>query len=248
MNLINLNNARQIAQEQCRNTDEESLVDSFVTVCSYLHDNPESLSWRGNKPDFNSTEGVEELARRYFKSYRRSDAPTLPKTVPDEMVSVIMNAFYGYSTEKCLDIKKEHQLSMIAENCVGNLLERYIDSQLRHSDWSWCCGEFVKAVDFIGKDNNGEWVALQIKNRNNSENSSSSAIREGTSIQKWFRSFSTDTASGRSSFTNWENLPPLMQGYGLSEEKFRNFVIEYLVNEKTNLKAVEADSQKDLYR
>ena len=58
MSPINLNNARQIAQEQCRNSDEESLVDSFVTVCSYLHDNPESLSWRGNKPDFNSTEGV----------------------------------------------------------------------------------------------------------------------------------------------------------------------------------------------
>ena len=39
-----------------------------------------------------------------------------------------------------------------------------------------------------------------------------------------------------------------MQGYGLSEEKFRSFVIEYLENEKTKLEAVEADFQKDLYR
>lgn len=248
MSPINLNNAKQIALKKCRNKDEESLVGSFVTVCSYLLDNPESLSWRGHKPDLSSNEGLEELARRYFESYRRSDAPTLPKTVPDEMVSVIMNAFYGYSLEKCKDIKIEHQLSMIAENCVGNLLERYIDSKLRFSDWSWCCGEFVKAVDFIGKDNNGGWIALQIKNRNNSENSSSSAIREGTTIQKWFRSFSTDTARGRPSLTNWENLPSLMQGYGLSEEKFRSFVIEYLENEKTKLEAVEADFQKDLYR
>ena len=227
---LNLNIAKKIAQEQCINKDEESLIDSFVTVYSYLYDNPDSLSWRGNKPNLNSNEGLEELARRYFESYRRSDAPTLPKTVPDEMVSVIMNAFYGYSPEKCQEIKKEHQLSMIAENCVGNLLERYIDSRLRHSKWCWCCGEFVKAVDFIGKNDNGQWIALQIKNRNNSENSSSSAIRDGTKIQKWFRSFSTDTVKGRPSLTNWENLPPLMQGYELSEENFRKFVVEYLSN------------------
>lgn len=62
---------------------------------------------------------------------------------------------------------------MCAENYAGNLLERYLDSVLRKNDWCWCCGDFVKAIDFIGKDDNGKWQALQIKNRDNTENSSS---------------------------------------------------------------------------
>ncbi len=124
---------------------------------------------------------------------------------------------------------------MCAENCVGNLLERYLDSQLRTSYWNWCCGEFVKAIDFLGRNDNGEWIALQIKNRDNSENSSSSAIRDGTRIQKWFRSFSKDTKKGRVSFTNWQKLPPLMQGYNLNENDFKLFVSKYIEEEKKSL-------------
>jgi SinI restriction endonuclease len=70
---------------------------------------------------------------------------------------------------------------------------------------------------------------LQIKNRDNSENSSSSAIRNGTPIQKWFRSFS------KKAKTNWNNLPPSMQPYKLTEDGFRNFVSEYLKKEKLRL-------------
>jgi len=148
------------------------------------------------------------------------------------MVSVIMHEAYGYSEEACENIKVEHQYSMCAENCVGNLLERYLDSVLRGIQWFWCCGEFVKAIDFLGRNQSGDWIALQIKNRDNSENSSSSAIRDGTRIQKWFRSFSKDTKRGRPSFTNWDNLSPLMQGYGLSEKDFKRFVSHYLRQEK----------------
>lgn len=111
---------------------------------------------------------------------------------------------------------------MCAENCVGALLERYLDSVLRANGWHWCCGDFVKAIDFVGRNTDGSWLALQIKNRDNSENSSSSAIRNGTPIQKWFRSFS------KTGLTNWGNLPELMQGYSLSEEGFISFARTYL--------------------
>jgi len=221
--------AEEIAIQECINIDEKSLVSSYVTICSYISQYPNKLSWRGNnKPNPCNEIGLKKLAKRYYESYRRLDVPAEPQTVPDEMVSVIINTVYGYSLEKCKDIKLEHQQSMIAENCVGNLLERYLESRLRKSNWCWCCGEFVKAIDFIAKDEKGDWIALQIKNRDNSENSSSSAIRDGTSIQKWFRSFSKDSKNGRSTFTNWENLPSLMQGYNLNEENFRLFVIDYL--------------------
>ena len=115
---------------------------------------------------------------------------------------------------------------MVAENCVGTLLERYLDSVLRPHGWHWCCGNFVKAIDFVRQDHDGQWLALQIKNRDNSENSSSSAIRSGTNIQKWFRSYS------RTGNTNWHNLPPLMQGFQVSEQGFISFVRSYLHVEK----------------
>ncbi|WP_315862677.1 SinI family restriction endonuclease [Picosynechococcus sp. PCC 73109] len=172
---------------------------------------------------------------------RRSDFPTAPSTVPDEMVSFIMEKAYGYSPEKCQEIKIEHQYSMCAENCVGNLLERYIHEQLKDYGWSWCCGDFVRAIDFIYRQDDSSWILLQIKNRDNSENSSSSAIRDGTSIQKWFRSFSKDTKKRRTSFTRWDQLPNAMQGYGLSENGFKRFVASYLDAEKAKLNSMRAE-------
>lgn len=223
---------RDIVQAYCKNVDEESLIVPFIEIHAFLSEFPSELSWRvrkdSPKPDISSEEGISRLAEKYFESYRRSDFPAVPSTVPDKMVSVIMESAYDYTEEDCLRIKLEHQHSMCAENCVGNLLERYIDSKLRGSQWYWCCGDFVKAIDFLGRNIDGEWIALQIKNRDNSENSSSSAIRDGTRIQKWYRSFSKDTKKGRPSFTRWDKLPPLMQGYGLDEEEFKIFVINYL--------------------
>lgn len=229
--------AQKIAKRVCASNDERSLISSFVEVCSFLSEYPDELSWRTSKnnpvkPSVEIEEGLTTLANRYFEAYRRSDFPTEPSTVPDEMVSVIMENAYGYSSTECERIKLEHQHAMCAENCVGNLLERYLDSKLRVSHWSWCCGEFVKAIDFLGRNENSEWIALQIKNRDNSENSSSSAIRDGTRIQKWFRSFSKDTKKGRPYFTNWENLPPLMRGYDLGEKEFKVFVSDYITKHK----------------
>lgn len=225
--------AREIAEQVAINDDERSLIDFFVEVCKFLEEYPAEISWRTSKknpakPTVSNADDLVRLAHRYFEGYRRVDFPAEPSTIPDEMVSIIMREAYGYSDEECQRIQIEHQYSMCAENCVGNLLERYLDSVLRGNSWYWCCGEFVKAIDFLGRNDDGEWLALQIKNRDNSENSSSSAIRDGTRIQKWFRSFSKNTKKGRSSFTNWTNMPPLMQGYNLNEEDFKRFVIRYI--------------------
>jgi hypothetical protein len=229
MSKFNPELAEQVAIRFVQDQQEKTLLPGFVCICEYLSDFPDGLSWRGKeKPSVTDKAGLMRLAARYFEGYRRSDFPAEPETVPDDMVSVIMREAYGYTDEECAQIKLEHQYSMCAENCVGNLLERYLDSKLRSKGWIWCCGEFVKAVDFIAKTNEGTWVALQIKNRDNSENSSSSAIRAGTKIEKWFRSYSKDTKRGRPSMTNWDGLPRLMQGYGLSEEGFKEFVVEYL--------------------
>ena len=233
--------AENIVEALASDDDERALIKPFIEVCRFLSEYPSEVSWRTSKetpskPSVSNEDGLRQLAQKYYESYRRSDFPAEPSTVPDEIVSIIMREAYGYKVDKCEHIKIEHQHSMCAENCVGNLLERYIDSVLRGSGWNWCCGEFVKAIDFLGKNERGEWVALQIKNRDNSENSSSAAIRDGTHIQKWFRSFSKDTKKGRPSFTNWDKLPSLMQGYNLNEEDFKKFVIQYIRDHHPNKK------------
>jgi hypothetical protein len=221
--------ASQVAVSIVQGEQEKTLVPGFVCMCEYLAEYPAVLSLRGkDKPSVMNEAGLMLLATSYFEGYRRSVFPKVPETVPDEMVSVIMREAYGYTDEECAKIKLEHQYSMCAENCVGNLLERYLDSKLRSKGWICCYGEFVKATDFIAKTKEGGWQVLQIKNRDNSENSSGMAIREGTEIEKWFRTFSKDTKRGRPSMTNWDGLPRLMQGAGLSEDGFKDFVVEYL--------------------
>ena len=222
-----------IASEIASTQDEKSLVPGFQIICQYLDVFPEGLSWRDKqKPSVRDENGLAKLAVRYFEGYRKSHFPAEPETIPDKVVSVIMREAYGYTDEECSKIKLEHQHSMCAESCVGNLLERYLDSKLRDSGWVWCCGEFVKAIDFLARKEDGQWIVLQIKNRDNSENSSSSAIRNGTEIGKWFRSYSKDTKRGRPSMTNWAKLPALMHGYDLSEDGFKQFVVEYLRAQK----------------
>lgn len=233
---FNEQTARGIAAQFSDNRGSElGLIESFVQVCKFLHDNPERFSGRNrsNIALILTESGLENLAKSYFTAYRRSDLPKIPNTVPDEIVSIVMMEAFDYNEQTIDRVKLEHQLAMSAENSVGALLERYLDSVLRPYGWHWCCGSFIRAVDFIRSDDTEGWLALQIKNRDNSENSSSSAIRHGTTIQKWFRSFS------RTGKTNWANLPTLMQGYNLSEEGFRNFVRVYLQNER---KRMEGDS------
>lgn len=230
--------AMRIADSYCTDTaSEKGLIQSFAQVCQFLSDNPDRLSWRSkaNTPSLCETAGLNLLAGKYFLAYRKSDFPTMPTTVPDEIVSIVMQQAYGYPQTDSERMKREHQHAMSAENCVGALLERYLDSVLRTKGWHWCCGDFVKAIDFIGMDEHGNWLALQVKNRDNTENSSSSAIRNGTPIEKWFRSFS------RTGATNWDNLPFSLSQHGLSEKGFVAFVKDYLASEKTRLHRLDRD-------
>lgn len=52
---------------------------------------------------------------------------------------------------------------MSAQNVIGATLERYLDSVPRPHGWHWCCGSFVRAIDFLYKRPDGEWFALQAK-------------------------------------------------------------------------------------
>jgi hypothetical protein len=133
----------------------------------------------------------ESLAQSWLKKYcdsyenrisRRISRP--PRTVADPMVTKIINARLTGLTDEHLDqINYAHRLSMSAENIQGLLLEEFLAEQL--ADYGWYCGwgDSVRHVDFCNLDGS----LLQVKNRSNSENSSSSRVRINQPIEKWYR-------------------------------------------------------------
>lgn len=203
------------------------ILEPCTSVIQYLQENPSELSFgsKKNKPDPNNREGVREIVKKYYSGFTKSNFPKLSNLVPDDVVSLIMEFAFDLEPESRERNKRIHSIAMSAENCVGQLLERYLDSVLRNKGWVWVCGDLIKAVDFISRTEAG-WNLLQIKNRSNSENSSSSAIRNNTNISKWWR------INANSGATNWDNVPATMQNKGLSEKGFREFIENYIKSNK----------------
>lgn len=206
------------------NEIDSDLTEKFEKLVLCLSMNPElAPKPKSESIQQGSREHIEKLAISFAKS-REPKTPKTPSTVPDKMVSEILNIYYDVPRDQLEEAKMLHAESMGAENIIGDLLERYIASVIEPQGWVWCSGSTMKAIDFICPpiNNGGCWRLLQIKNRDNTENSSSSAIRAGTTIEKWFRTFS------RKDGTNWGAFPCVTGRSHLSEEGFISFTNNYL--------------------
>lgn len=162
--------------------------------------------------------------KKYKKSYDNRisvRSANLPSTIQDPIIETIIACRLKNLEKDALDkILFGHRLSMSAENVLGLLLEEYLSDELTPYRWHCCWGNTLRHVDFVNE--NGK--LLQIKNRSNSENSSSSLVRRGTKIEKWYR---VDAVTGE---YHWEDLNQLCPRASFSEEKFKQFVIKTLKN------------------
>ena len=158
----------------------------------------------------------------------------LPGTVPDTAVDIIIKAgLPKLSAKQVNEIIYAHRLGMSAENILGLLLEEFLFQKLSPAGWAMAWGETVKHVDFCHRDGR----LLQIKNRSNSENSSSSKIRDGKPIEKWFR---VNANNGK---YQWEKLEQIV-GTNISElneEEFQKFIAKTLKS-NPNALAIEVQS------
>lgn len=145
------------------------------------------------------------------------------------------------STQKKCEIINEywrgHVLYMSAENMNGAILEEYLASVLEEYGWLWCAGSTLRAVDFCKPGN--PYILLQVKNKYNTENSSSSAIRKGTEIQKWHRLGRAAQGGDGKPVPNWEALVKIVDpdqvnqvlDNKLTEEKYIQFIKENTLSE-----------------
>lgn len=192
-------------------TLQNTLEAKYQAILKFINDNPDL------RP--RTLKSLEQ----YKSAYNSIRKPKEPETVSDAAISLILKEFYSYPNESLDSAILNHRHAMAAENIIWHLLEKYLAQKLEALWWIWCCWEIVKSVDFIKFNNQTqEWEALQVKNRDNTENSSSSSVRDWTIIKKWFRSFS------RRQETNWNNFPDSQARQYISEDDFRNFIKGYL--------------------
>lgn len=155
-----------------------------------------------------------------------------PGTIPDPIVEEIIAACLTQLKSDDLNkITYAHRLGMSAENILGLLLEEYLAINLKNHGWHCAWGETIKSVDFVNESGR----LLQIKNRSNSENSSSSKIRYGTLIEKWYR-----IRADRLEYM-WDSINSICETNHLSEISFVNFVKETL-SSNPNALAVETNN------
>jgi len=209
-------------------------------VCSVCCTYPElAPNERGTKKTsgFSDEECLKVWVDRFYHAYGErisSHASKTPGTIPDQAVNIIIQA--GLSKIKSAQMKDvvfAHRLCMSAENILGLLLEEFLFEKLSAHGWAMAWGETVKHVDFCRKDG----FLLQVKNRSNSENSSSSKVRDGKPIERWFR---VNATNGR---YQWEKLSTIV-GSGISdltEECFQEFIRKTLKS-NPNALAIEPEN------
>ena len=221
--LISLSNSEagflQIFQNAFSQPDQ-LFLEAHRTILIACYRNPGlAPTLKGNTPDV--------LAQAWLKKYRDSYENRIsrrisqpPGTVADPIVNAIIHArLTGLTPEDLEQIKYAHRLSMSAENIQGLLLEEFLAEQLADYGWYCCWGESVRHVDFCNVDGS----LLQVKNRSNSENSSSSRVRINQSIEKWHR------VDARTGLYRWSYFNQKYDTDRFSEENFALFVQRVLI-------------------
>ena len=197
-----------------------SLVRSNKTLLSYSDNEKKKYSYA-------STEHETVLKKKLIKG--RKKIFKKPKTFPDLAVYEFLKENKDYSDEIIQNVIQYHYDAMGAENILGHFLEEFINENKEDDSWIWCSGSVVDKIDFIQKVQNENeetsWRALQIKASSNTENSSSSEVRENTEILFWCRRNATKKNS-----QNWGKLQEFISNENLNEENFLEFLREKAKN------------------
>lgn len=185
----------------------------------------------------------ERYIERWIKSYADAEGNMPSKHIAnpksscsDPAVKKLVEIATGISESEANAQERHHNLFMSAENIQGDLLEEYIALNVREFGWLWCKGNIIRAVDFCSADGS---TYLQVKNKNNTENSSSSAIREGTEIKKWYRLGTSKQGGICFPAYKWESLNEIINANNsstkkcnLSEEDYITFVSKVAAENK----------------
>lgn len=189
------------------------LSNQFVQLMEFLYINPESASpLRGNSPPkFGTSEYLTKIANKFADGRTILKPINSGKTV-DPLLKKLFAAYSQLPDSQVTISLSHHADLMLLENIVGKILEHYLATKLEPHGWVWCSGEVVSKIDFIRREEGNKFQILQVKNKDVTENSSSSSGRG--SVPKWAR------LKGKSATSNWDNFPDENLKSLLSENEF----------------------------
>jgi len=195
---------------------DENLEKSYLGLLRFLSENPEFVvRLRGNNPPkFGTLEYFTKTAEMFSAGRVISPPVNSGKTTDPLLGSLFqqLNSCTNSEVEKAIRI---HGDLMILENKVGKILEHYLSARLEPLGWIWCSGDFVEKVDFVKIVEGNNHELLQVKNKDVTENSSSSKGRGD--VPKWAR------LKGKKAITDWENFPDLEARNLVSETDFLEY-------------------------
>lgn len=205
-------------------------------VCKAICNNSDLAGSKRTKSICNDDDAISQWVKRFYNDYLNRQSKrigTPPQTQPDSIIDDIIKYSIPLITlEDVTKIMFAHRLSMSAENVLGPFLEEYIYERLKNHGWALAWGKTIKGVDLCSNDGR----LIQIKNRSNTENSSSSKIRIGTDIIKWFR---IDAQKGTYHWEELCDIANVRKDY-LTEKDFRKYIQTAL---KSNPKILGIDQK-----
>lgn len=148
------------------------------------------------------------------------------ETTNDPAITAIITGAFGDAID-VVEMRNVHRVFESAEIIGGNLLEEYIAKSAQKRGWIWCNGSVLRGVDFCNEQLN---YFIQVKNRDNTHNSSSRSFIEGLgNTVNWYRMTSR---RGAEQTYNWDELRDLFrEGAGitiprkeLNEKDYRKFL------------------------
>ena len=176
----------------------------------YLNFDPKA--WTKPKPISNDL-----ITKDITDFFNQNPSIKKPGTVADELVSDLLEIYCKCNPSNRESIKKQYNQQKQIEMHLGVLLEFYLLKNTYKFGWVQT-GNCLRAIDMIKKKEDGSWFKLQIKNSDNTTNSSSAGFIKNKAIT-WQR------RNSKKGTFYWDQFPDKLMRSTLSEEKFSEFVI-----------------------
>lgn len=198
------------------NAVDSKIHKQFVKLMKFLSMNPEFQGKiRGkNPPAFGSDQYFEKTASM-FSEGRHISPPMNSGKETDNLLKLLFQKLNPNLPLEISIATRIHGDFMVLENKVGKILESYLAHKLEPLGWIWCSGDFVDKIDFVKIDSKYSVNVLQVKNKDVTENSSSSKGRGN--IPKWSR------LKGKTADPDWQNFPDVEGRNLISEKAFLDY-------------------------
>ena len=193
---------------------------------------------------------LQKWLKKYQEGLKERASITIgntPGTISDPLVDKILTyRFKNINESMAKEIMYAHRISETIEGKIGALLEEYIQEKLYAHGWYNAWGATVNKVDFVSK----EYQLLQVKNRDNTLNSSSKSVFDGTTIKVWWRMNSKNGSTFWSDLNEFTGLNKKLFDKKikakdlLNEQEFQKFVKKVI---KKNPKLFGIDEGSPLY-